>query len=272
MQRMCVRRSIAMVGAILVGALVMGTTVSAELIRPRAGRAYPDIAADINGVQTYTFNPTTRTGTFQVLNTPYLIALGPTNQGGTQIQPNGDGTRRQEVNLTLDGNGRLIDTPENHYALYGTVVLGGQRFSGLLLKGKPTAFGARVLRTPTELAAAGVANPGRDVFDLSMKITGGALADQFGSELYMRIAPKNDTFDGQFNRDFSGRAARSNTRGYHAPRAVPEPSTLLLLLVCGLLLVLWRCRRWLATRRRPPRAPAWFSWRSTRREPMRDVI
>ena len=46
----------------------------------------------------------------------------------------------------LDRNGHLVDDPENSYALYGTVVLGGQTFSGLLLEGKPTAFGARARR------------------------------------------------------------------------------------------------------------------------------
>jgi hypothetical protein len=212
------------------------TQAPAELIRPKASRAYPDIAADINGVQTYTYDPSTQTGTFQVVNTPYLLAQGPSNAGESQIQPNDDGTRRQVVSLQLDRNGRLIDDPANSYALYGTVVLGGQTFTGLLLEGKPTAFGAMAP------GAEAVGVTGRDAFDLSMKITGGALADRFGPDLYMRIIPKADTFDGQFTRDFSGSAAKSNTRGYHAPSVVPEPSTLALLVAFGVCLALWRRR------------------------------
>jgi hypothetical protein len=230
------RGLIATAGFSLACALGFAAQAPAELIRPKASRVYPDIAADINGVQTYTYNPSTQTGTFQVINTPYLLAQGPSNSGESQIQPNDDGTRRQVVSLQLDRNGRLIDNPANTYALYGTVVLGGQTFTGLLLEGKPTAFGALAP------GAATVGVTGRDVFDLSMKITGGALADRFGPDLYMRIIPKADTFDGQFTRDFSGSAAKSNTRGYHAPSVVPEPSALVVLLVCGAGFALWRRR------------------------------
>src|SRR5262249_14921306 len=155
----------------------------AELIRPKAVRAYPDIAADINGVQTYTYDPSTGTGTFQVTNTPYLLALDPTRAGELRIEPNDDGTRRQVVSLMLDGHGHLVDDPENSYALSGTVVLDGMTFSGLLLEGKPTAFGARVLGAKPEVSPGSAGRPeaaegraDRDVFDLSMKITGGALA------------------------------------------------------------------------------------------------
>jgi hypothetical protein len=230
-------------------ALVPGGRAPAELIRPKAVRAYPDIAADINGVQTYTYDPATQTGTFHVKNTPYLLTLSSSKAGETQILPNADGTRRQVVSLTLDRNGHLVDAPENTYALYGTVVLGGQTYSGLLLEGKPTAFGAQA-QTPEAQAGASSgpgATPagqrGKDVFDLSMKITGGVLAGRFGQDLYMRISPKADTFDGQFTRDFSGSAAKSNTRRERGSRPVPEPSTLLIMLAGGAALALWRYRR-----------------------------
>jgi hypothetical protein len=58
----------------------------------------------------------------------------------------------------------------------------------------------------------------------------------------MRIDPKNDTFDGQFTLDFSGDSARSNTRGLNAPSVVAEPSTLVVLLASGALLIFWRRR------------------------------
>jgi len=241
-------------GVTLVCALASATQAPAELIRPKAVRAYPEVAADINGVQTYTYDPVTQTGTFQVTNTPYLLALSPTNTGESPVQPIADGTRRQVVSLTLDRDGHLVDDPENTYALYGTVVLGGETFSGLLLQGKPTAFGAMALEReprPTERSGAGPGAPSgaasagstsKDVFDLSMRITGGLLANRFGRDLYMRIAPRVDTFDGQFTRDFSGSSARSNTWGERASRNVPEPSTWIIVLVCGAGLVLWRRR------------------------------
>ena len=240
-----IRCLVAKVGVFLGCAIALANQAPAELIRPKAVRAYPDIAADINGVQTYTYNPSTGTGTFQVTNTPYLLAQGPANAGESQIEPNDDGTRQQVVSLRLDRNGRLVDDPGNTYALYGTVSLGGQTFRGLLLEGKPTAFGA------VAPDSASVGTPGKDVFDLSMKITGGALADRFGPDLYMRIVPKADTFDGQFTRDFSGVAAKSNTRGYHAPSIVPEPSTLLVVLACGAAFVLGRRRFRIFTGIRP---------------------
>jgi hypothetical protein len=240
------RSLLAMAGVTLGSILSLGNQVAADLIRPRAVRTYPDIAADINGIQTYKYDPVTQTGTFQVTNTPYLLALDPSKAGELEIAPGGDGTRRQVVSLMLDRNGHLVEDPENTYALYGTVVLGGQTFSGLLLEGKPTAFGVGALAAGAEgnpdKASAAAVGRGKDIFDLSMKITGGALAGRFGPALYMRIVPAADTFNGQFTRDFWGRAARSNTRAYRASRNVPEPSTLLVLLAGGAALAFWRGR------------------------------
>ena len=72
--------------------------------------------------------------------------------------------------------------------MYGTVVVGGQTYHGLLLKGTPTSFGSM----------------NRDVFDLNMTITGGALQPFFGNDAYLRIAPGGQsTFDGSFTRDFT---------------------------------------------------------------------
>ena len=220
---------VAQVGLVSVALIVLSAEVSAELIRPRAGRAYPDIAADVHGVQTYTYDPTTRTGQFQVTNTPYLMALGPSTASEINIQPTPDGTRQQIVKLKLDRNGRLLDNPDNTYEVYGTVILGGQTYNGLLLKGTPTSFGSKNM----------------DIFDLNMKVTGGALKDVFGPDAYLRIAPGgHSTFDGSFTKDFSGTEAQSNIRGYHAPRAlaVPEPTTLIVVLACG--------AGWFITRRR----------------------
>ena len=218
-------------------AAALTSRARAELIRPSADRVYPDIAADINGVQDYDYDPNTRTGLFQVTNTPFLLTMGSSISDEVNVQPNSDGVRRQTVQLTLDQHGRLIDDPENSYRLYGTVVVGGETFDGLLLEGTPRSFGAKVAQ------AAGVGEA--SVYDLDMKITGGALAERFGPDAYMRISPEvSNTFDGSFRKSFAGVKAQSNTRAYHAPAStVPEPTPLVILLACGAGYVYRRRRR-----------------------------
>ncbi len=225
MHRMCHPLAQAFLASILAAALA--PRARAELIRPSADRVYPDVAADINGVQDYNYDPTTRTGRFQVTNTPFLLAMGSRIDDEYNVQPNSEGVRRQTVQLKLDQHGRLIDDPENSYQLYGTVVVGGKTFDGLLLEGTPRSFGAKATR------AAGIDDA--SVYDLDMKITGGKLAERFGPDAYMRISPEvANTFDGRFSRSFAGVKAQSNTRAYHAPAApVPEPTPLVLLLACG---------------------------------------
>ncbi|MGC8641321.1 MAG: PEP-CTERM sorting domain-containing protein, partial [Isosphaeraceae bacterium] len=95
-----------------------------DLIRPKTLRSYPDIAGDIVGSQTYTFDPSSKTGTFQVRNSPQFIALGPDGGQMVSVTPNQDGTLSQTLQLTLDQNGRLVPGTNNHFQLYGTVVIG----------------------------------------------------------------------------------------------------------------------------------------------------
>lgn len=215
--------------------LVLGAPASAELIQSPGGRAYPDLAGSITGSQAYTFNAATQTGTFQASNTPFLLSTGPSAANETVVEPNDDGTRVQELNLTLDQNGRLVSDPNNTYSLYGTVVLGGKTFHGLLLQATPTAFGSQ-----GGSAAA---------FNLDLKVTGGQLAQTFGPDLYMELRPAlGSGFDGSFNKSFQTTIDYSNTLGYRAPAAatVPEPTTLVVLLAGGA----WF---WLARRRILPR-------------------
>ncbi len=215
----------AFLASILAAALT--ARARAELIRPSADRVYPDIAADINGVQDYDYDPETRTGRFEVTNTPFLLAMGSSIDDEYNVQPNSEGVRRQVVRLKLDQHGNLIDDPENSYRLYGTVVVDGKTFEGLLLEGTPRSFGAQAGR------AAGI--DAASVYDLDMKITGGVLAERFGPDAYMRISPEvANTFDGSFSKSFAGVKAQSNTRAYHAPASpVPEPTPLVILLACG---------------------------------------
>jgi hypothetical protein len=218
-----------------------GSSARADLIRTDAPRAYPDIAADINGVVNYTYNPATRTGVFNITNTPYLLAGGPQTSEEFAVSPTADGVRRQVLNVTLNQNGRLVANPGNRYELYGTVTTGNQTYSGLLLKGTPIAFGSQF--TP-----AGPGQPAVSLFDLNINITGGELASAFGPDVYIQYMPElNNTFQGRFDTGFTAAKATSNTRAYHAPLPfpAPEPTTLALLLAggAGLAYRHWRKRR-----------------------------
>ena len=237
MQRMrsvILKTTLVPVFLVLVG---LGWPARGDLIRAKTSRSYPDIAGDIVGSQTYTFDPASKTGTFQVVNAPQFIALGPNGSDVVNVTPNQDGTLSQTVQLKLDQNGRLVENADNRFQLYGTVVIGNQVYRGLLLEGRPTAFGAQA-QNGTLLTSA-------DVFDLNMKITGGQLAQAFGPEAYFRIIPQsNSTFQGNFESSFSGDKPLTNLRALqgHLPAAIPEPSPLALLLTAGAGLLL--CRFW----------------------------
>jgi hypothetical protein len=213
-------------------ALVGVASASAELIQAPGGRAYPDLAGAITGTQKYVFDPSTRTGTFQASNTPFLLTTGPATSNESIVQPDADGIRSQVINLRLDQNGQLVSDPNNSYSLYGTVVVGGKTFQGLLLQAKPTAFGAQA-GTPAS-------------FNLDLKVTGGELAQTFGPSVYMEVRSGVDsTFDGSFAKSFSTTIDSSNTLGYQSPPAapVPEPQTLVVLLAGGVWLFFQRRRR-----------------------------
>lgn len=243
MRRFCVLFGLAALLTLGTWDSARASTVGTGLLKPNAGRAYPDISADINGTVNYTYDPSSETGLFHVKNTPYSIAGGENREMVKSIRTiPGTGIRTQELKLTLDSDGQLVTSGTNSYELHGAVIANGVTYSGLLLKGTPTAFGAQ------DLGAAGI--QGTDFFDVEMDITGGELASFFGRDAYIRIAPElNSTFTGKFDEDFSAEKAISNTRGYNSPRPfpVPEPTTLTLLVV-GLGGAAWRGRRRLAAR------------------------
>lgn len=217
---------------------------SADLIESNPAQTYPDLfGGNINGKVTYTYNPTTQTGVFSSVNLPTFIATGQDGPDGPGEQtlavvPDSSGIRQQVINVTLDKNGSLVSSPDNMYQLYGTVVVPAvtdakgaivtpsTTVEGLLLQGTPTAFGS--------LAIPGSA---LSTFDLKMNITGGKLADYFGKDAYIEITPKiGSTFTGSFTTDFVGYKVTSNTRGSFVtppPLNVPEPTTLVILLVGG---------------------------------------
>ncbi|AMV37220.1 hypothetical protein [Planctomyces sp. SH-PL62] len=207
----------------------LGSPSRGELIRPHGFRAYPNIAGEMAGEQTYEYDALSQTGVFRVTNAPHVITLGPTGRQMINVMPDVEGTLNETLNLTLDREGRLVDQDDNNFELRGSVTIGGQVYEGLLLTGRPTAFGAQTLGEK--------AGGGAGIFDLSLKVTGGKLAKAFGPEAYFRITPQvGGTFQGTFAENFSGdrpltslRASRSDS----APIPVPEPTLLLFMATVG---------------------------------------
>ena len=211
-----------------------------DLIRAAPRRSFPDIAGDIVGAQTYIYDPLTGTGMFEVVNAPHLISLGPSVRDMVHMLPDADGTLSQSLKMKLDRHGRLVQSPENTFQIRGTVVIGDKTYQGLLLEGKPTAFGAHVQDAPT------VRNKKPEVFDLNVEIKGGKLAEAFGKEAYLRIVPQaGSTFNGEFTVDFTSERPLTNLRSTRGklPATVPEPTVLLTALTFGAGAVAVRVRR-----------------------------
>jgi len=215
----------------LIGFMVATSGIArGALIQPNTERKYPDIAADVNGVVNYNYS--NGQGTFTMRNTPFLLATGPDAAQEATILPTADGTRVQNVSVALDSTGNLVNSASNSYSLYGSTTVAGQNFTGLLLQGTPTSFGAQD-------------NGSFDMFDLGIKVTGGALADAFGSNAYMLIRPElQSSFTGAFDSNFTAQKATSNTRGNYTPPApVPEPATWMILVGGGAGLAMFNMRR-----------------------------
>lgn len=227
--------------AALTALIYAGLTTSspAALLRPNDSREYPDITAFANGYQTYTYNPTTQTGVFQLSNVPFLLTSGQ-NADGTFNQSNvtstSDNIQSQTLTAVLDSHGNLVASPLNSFQIYGTVVIGDQTYTGLLLSGTPTAFGSQTLKPLVN---------NEDLFDLYLKITGGSLSSLYGPDAYVRVTSEaNSTFNGVFTTDFSSEKVLTNTHTIAnlVPSPAPEPTALVVLLACGAGL-LYRGRR-----------------------------
>ena len=185
---------------------------------------------DINGgvltdKLSYTYDPTSQTGQFQLTNRPGAITNATDSY---DITADAAGVRTEVLGLTLDKAGNLVATGKNSYSLVGSIDAGGQHFSGVLLTGTPTQFGWAIPDS--------VNNRGTGTFDLNMNVTGGLLQKFFGPDAYMRIdTVLQSTFQGQFDQSFTGTKPLTNTRAYHSPQPfpIPEPTTLVVVLIGG---------------------------------------
>ncbi|WP_435006359.1 hypothetical protein P12x_003944 [Tundrisphaera lichenicola] len=225
MQRML--RPALTIGLIL---LSFSTKAHSSLIRPNDTRAYPDITAFANGFQTYSYNPASNSGVFQLSNVPFWITQGKAADGTfdeSGVAPTDDNMKIQTVTAVLDSNGNLIDSPLNNFQLFGKVVVGGQTYSGLLLSGTPTGFGSLSLKPGTS---------NEDIYDMTLKITGGSMASLYGQDAYIRVTTEaNSSFNGVFNSDFSSEKVLTNVHPISSiiPSPIPEPTALVVFLACG---------------------------------------
>jgi len=234
------RRHSVKIGLILALFACFGRPAStlADLIRPDAKQSFPDLSSDIVGTQTYTFDPSTGTGIFQVNNTPAVLATGPSVSNESYVyDPTGGAARSQSIQIKLDSSGKLLNDPGNSYSLYGSVQVDGKTYSGLLLQGTPTQFG---------FASPNPQTPGMSIYDLNMNLTGGLLQPKYGGDAYVRIiAETNSTFNGSFSQSFLGLKAMTNVRSYNLVNqaAVPEPSAFAIMLACGCFGLIYHRRK-----------------------------
>lgn len=218
----------------LAACLGLGTPrrAAADLIRPNATQAFPDLQGNIVGTQTYVYDPITQTGTFQVNNAPILLATGPSTSNEYFVTDTPSQIRGQTIQVKLDSGGHLLNDPGNSFTLYGSVTVGDKSFSGLLLQGTPTAFGFDP-------------HPGSlPHYDMNVALTGGSLKELYGPDAYISIITEtNNTFTGSFAQTFQASKPITNVRSYNAPSPmpVPEPSALVILLACG---AGWLYRPW----------------------------
>lgn len=229
-------------------ALVVGlgaVETRADLVRPAAVLAFPDVASGVHGEVGYTFSATEGSGVLSMRNTPYVFDVGVYAEDKYAITADAAGRRVQSLTVRIDADGNLVADAANKYELFGEVTYDGTTYSGLLLSGTPSAFGSQ------DLSSLGLTTT--DIFDADIVITGGELAELFGGAgagLYLRFRTDLDQpgqgFTGSFTDSFqsytptsflipvSDPATPPGGGGTITPQPVPEPASVLLAVAGGL--------------------------------------
>ena len=121
----------------------IGASAHAALLRFNDTRQYPDLT--IRQRVSDTYNPSTGTGVFQLSNVhipAHASRTTPTSgfvESRRRRPPTTSG-RKDAHRSRHFANGNLVNSPLNSFQVYGTVGVGGQTYTGLLLSGTPTAF------------------------------------------------------------------------------------------------------------------------------------
>ena len=132
-------RFVATLGLILATTVVFAPKASAALLHSTDTSVFPDLSAGyVSGTLNYTA-PTgsASTGSLQISNTPYALALGTTADRQFDVT----GTRSQTLVAQINTDGTINTSSQNTFEEYGTVTVDGKTYSGELLKGTPVGFG-----------------------------------------------------------------------------------------------------------------------------------
>lgn len=199
--------------------ILMAAPASADLLGVMPG--FPTLTYDSNGTTSYNAS----SDSLALIASPIAIRFSPSTPPRL-VMPTG--SPAQEV---LQLNGVITDTGAVGGGIVGDDLLvvgqvdsdgdGDIDFAGTLLTGEILQFGFEDSGGPT------------DRYDFRFLHTGGQLASYFaGFDIGVVVTSENSNFVNSFTVDFTGGA-----KGALGPIEVPEPATLGLVLLAGLVLV-----------------------------------